>query len=145
LPQLFRFLSVYQSRIKLSSRINLVCSITSNDTFILNCRIKLEINFATFFLFKKANPKGRGIYSRHRIGELSNGIVVKDIRLWFRGTLSSPSINSGLAQKQSAPAVILITVRPFVRSKGEWVVILTERHSAEKKTEKGIPEVAVMK
>jgi len=63
----------------MSLRINLVCSITSNDTFRSNCRIKLEINFATFFLFKKANPMGRGIYSR--IGELSNGIVVKDIRL----------------------------------------------------------------
>lgn len=40
-----------------------------------------------------------------------NGIVVKDIRLRFRGALSSLPINSGLAQKQSAPAVILITAR----------------------------------
>lgn len=105
--------------------------------------VKLKNNLISFF-FKERNPTRRGLYSRHLMEDFSNGIVVKDIRLRFRGTLSSPSINSGLAQKQSAPAVILITVRPFVRP-GEWVVILTERHSAEKKTEKGAPEVAVMK
>lgn len=35
----------------------------SNDKF-RSSSIKLEINFPTFFLFKKANPTRRGIYSR---------------------------------------------------------------------------------
>jgi len=62
------------------------------------------------------------------------GIVLKDIRLRFRGTLSSPSINPGLAQKQSAPAVILITARPFVR-RGRVARNPNGRHSAGKEDE----------
>lgn len=67
-------------------------------------------------------------------GDFSSGIVVKDIRLRFHGTLSSLPINCGLAQKQSAPVVILITAaQPFARAWRKRVVILTEGYSAEKK------------
>jgi len=82
--------------------------------YIIIVSIKLrDDNLAISLPRSRKRNETRILKARSREGLF--GIVVKDIRLRFRGTLSSPSINSGLAQKQSAPAVILITARPFVR------------------------------